>query len=52
MSALGIIVASMASIVIKFPLAYFSNNRQFFFNVVMGAGLMMVAGVITAILFI
>ncbi len=52
MSALGIIVASMASIIIKFPLAYFSNNRQFFFNVVMGAGLMMVAGIITALLFI
>lgn len=52
MSALGIIVASMASIIIKFPLAYFSNNRQFFFNVVLGAGLMMVAGIITALLFI
>jgi uncharacterized membrane protein (DUF4010 family) len=52
MSAFGIIVASMASIIIKFPLAYFSNNRQFFFNVVMGAGLMMLAGIITAVLFI
>jgi uncharacterized membrane protein (DUF4010 family) len=51
-SVLGILIASMASIVIKFPIAYFSNNRQFFTNVVLGAGLMMVGGLITALLLV
>lgn len=51
-SALGIVIASMSSIAIKFPLAYLSNNRQFLFNVMLGAGLMMIAGIITAALVI
>ena len=42
-AALGIVIASMSSIAVKFPLAYLSNNRQFLFNVVLGAGLMMIA---------
>jgi len=49
-AAIGIVIASMSSIIVKFPLAYLSNNRQFLFNVVLGAGLMMIAGIITAIL--
>jgi uncharacterized membrane protein (DUF4010 family) len=51
-AALGIVIASMSSIAVKFPLAYLSNNRQFMFNVVLGAGLMMIAGIITAIIII
>lgn len=51
-AALGIIVASMASIVVKFPIAYYSKNRQFFASVAIGAGLMMAAGMIIAILLI
>jgi uncharacterized membrane protein (DUF4010 family) len=51
-AAIGIIVASAASIAIKFPLAYMANNRKFTLNVLIGAGFMMVAGVVTAILVI
>jgi uncharacterized membrane protein (DUF4010 family) len=51
-AALGIIIASMASIVAKFPLAYVSKNRQFFINVILGAGMMMAAGIVIAILII
>jgi uncharacterized membrane protein (DUF4010 family) len=52
LSALGIVLASMSSIAIKFPLAYFSGNRRFFYSFVLGAGLMMIAGIITAILIV
>jgi uncharacterized membrane protein (DUF4010 family) len=51
-AALGIIIASMSSIIVKFPLAYVSNNKTFIFNVILGAGMMMIAGIITAILVI
>ncbi len=51
-AALGIIIASMSSIIVKFPLAYLSNNRQFMLNIMVGAGLMMLAGIMTAMLIV
>jgi uncharacterized membrane protein (DUF4010 family) len=49
-AALGIVIASMSSIIVKFPLAYLSSDRQFLINVLTGAGLMMLAGIIIAVL--
>ncbi|AFD01131.1 putative membrane protein [Methanocella conradii HZ254] len=51
-AAMGIILASMSSIIVKFPLAYVSNNKKFIARVALGGGIMMAAGILTAILII
>lgn len=51
-AAMGIILASMSSIIVKFPLAYVSNNKKFIARVALGGGIMMAAGILTAIIII
>jgi uncharacterized membrane protein (DUF4010 family) len=51
-AAIGIILASMSSIIVKFPLTYVSSNKKFITRVALGGGMMMAAGILTAIIII